>query len=333
MKTGRQILLILLVILSLALIILTLLSLIFNFSFWYSKILDFPRQQYFVLGVVFLLLFIFLNRKWKFPSLLLLFGLIAVIIIQGSLIYPYLLGNKTVPDHEGELTKTKDVFDVLIANVLITNRESKAFFEIVKQRDPDILLVMEVDKWWIRELQVLKERYPHALEYPLDNAYGMALYSKLPMENEEIKFLKHDDVPSFHAQMLLPSGKSFTFHGVHPVAPVPSEKYPDNVGEEEVALLKTGELVAEDTLPSIVAGDFNDVSWSNTSRMFGKSGKLKNVRIGRGLYNSYNANSALMRWPLDHFFVSGEFALMELERLSKFGSDHFPMYARFVLQP
>ncbi len=333
METGRQILFYLIIFLSAVLAVISSLSLISDLSSWYSKIMDFPRLQYLVLGIVFLILFVLLNRKWNFPSLFLLLGLISVIIIQGNFIYPYLLGEKSVPDHEGGLMEKENTIDIIIANVLLTNRESTAFLKIVEQRDPDILLAMEVDNWWTSELQVLKDRYPYYLEYPLDNAYGMALYSKLPMENKEIKFFKHEDVPSFHAQMLLPSGKSFTFHGVHPVAPVPSNKYPDNVGEEETALLKIGELVAEDPLPTIVAGDFNDVSWSYTSRIFGESGNLKNVRIGRGLYNSFDANSLIMRWPLDHFFVTGEFALVELERLSKFGSDHFPMYARFVLEP
>lgn len=333
MKTGRQLLFYLLMVLSILLIVISLLSLIYDLSFWYSKILDFPRLQYFVLGVLFLFFLVLLNRKWDFPSLLLPFGLIAVLVIHGSFIYPYLFGEKSVPDHQGGLTETEDIFDIIIANVLVTNRESTSFLEIVKQRNPDILLIMEVDDWWTHELQVLKDDYPYYLEYPLDNAYGMALYSRLPMTREEIKFLKHEDVPSFHTEMKLPSGNSFSFRGVHPVAPVPSERYPDNIDEKEVALLKIGKLVAGDALPNLVTGDFNDVSWSYTSRMFGKKGNLKNVRIGRGLYNSYNAKSLVFRWPLDHFFVTAEFALVELERLPKFGSDHFPMYARFVLQP
>ncbi|MFD0932640.1 endonuclease/exonuclease/phosphatase family protein [Psychroflexus salinarum] len=115
------------------------------------------------------------------------------------------------------------------------------------------------------------------------------------------------------------------------MAPIPSKIYPDNEDENELELLIIGNLVAENSLPSIVAGDFNDVSWSQTSKVFGESGNLKNIRIGRGLYNSFNATSFFMRWPLDHYFVTEEFALMRLERLSKFGSDHFPLYAKFAL--
>lgn len=176
-----------------------------------------------------------------------------------------------------------------------------------------MLLTMEVDKWWVNQLLPLKKTYPFVIEYPLDNAYGMALYSKLPLKNTQILFLNHMHVPSFHTTVLLASNLSFRFHGVHPVAPVPSEKYPDNAGEKEVALKKVSKIVFAEKLPSMVAGDFNDVSWSNTSRMFEKEGKLNNVRIGRGLYNSFDARSFIKRWPLDHFFVTQEFALLELE--------------------
>lgn len=332
MHIFRKVIFYLILSLSTALIIITLLSLVYNLSFWYSKILDFPRLQYFLLAILLLLFFVLLSTKWNVFSYFLLSGLIAVIIIHGSLIYPYLFGEKSVPDHGEGKINAATTFNIIIANVLISNRKAAEFIEIVNQRDPDMLLAMEVDDWWIKELKVLKENYPYRMEYPLDNAYGMALYSKIPMRNKEIKFLKHKDVPSFHTRMVFPSNKSFTFHAVHPVAPVPSSIYPDNVGEEEVTLLKIGKLVAGDTLPSMVAGDFNDVSWSNTSRMFGKEGNLQNVRIGRGLFNTFDANSLIWRWPLDHYFVTSEFAIVELERLSGIGSDHFPLYARFVLK-
>lgn len=66
--------------------------------------------------------------------------------------------------------------------------------------------------------------------------------------------------------------------------------------------------------------------------MFGQSGNLNNVRIGRGLYNTFNANSFIMRWPLDHYFVTEDFSLLKLERLPEFNSDHFAMFAEFVLE-
>ncbi|MDT0689999.1 endonuclease/exonuclease/phosphatase family protein [Salegentibacter sp. F188] len=330
MSTTRKIFYYCIVVCSVVLIIVSLLSLVHDLSLWYSKILDFPRLQYMITGILLFPVFLFLNKKWNLFSIIVGLGLIAVITIQSIKIFPYFFGDKAVPDADEQIAKSSEI-EIVIANVLITNTSYDEFLKIIQEKNPDIVLAMEVDENWIQNLQVLKEDYAYHIEYPLDNAYGMAMYSKFPLENQ-IKFLNQEDVPSFHTKFSLPGGEEFMFHGVHPVAPVPSSKYPDNKGEEEIALIKIGDLVAKDSLPSIVAGDYNDVSWSLTSRLFEESGGLKNVRIGRGVFNTFDSNSMIMRWPLDHYFVTEEFYLSEIERLPEFGSDHFPLYVKLVLQ-
>lgn len=279
-----------------------------------------------------MVLFLILNKKWNVASFILVMGIISSIIIHTTKLIPYITGEKTVPDSRlsGRLLQENSI-GILLANVYIDNKETSKLLQIIEDVNPDLILAMEVNQWWISELQELKRDYPYYIEYPLDNAYGIALYSKFELAEDEIKFLNGDEVPSVHPKILMPSGKTIRFHGVHPVPPVPSSKYPDNVGEGEVALIKVGKMVEKDSLPSIVAGDFNDVSWSRTSRMFEDEGSLNNVRIGRGFYNSFNAKSLFLRWPLDHYFLTEEFSLLKLERLPKFNSDHFPMYAKFVL--
>jgi endonuclease/exonuclease/phosphatase (EEP) superfamily protein YafD len=80
--------------------------------------------------------------------------------------------------------------------------------------------------------------------------------------------------------------------------------------------------------PSVVAGDLNDVAWSCTTRMFQRISGLIAPRLGRGLHNTFNARSRVMRWPLDPIFFDQEFRLVRLERLPESGSDHFPMAGR-----
>ena len=306
-------------------------SLVYDVSYWYSKIVDFPRVQYLITALVCTPLFVILNKRWGLPAIALTLGLLSAILIQSIDILPYLIGEKKVSDVTAEMTTAQNTVGILLANVLITNRSADKFLEIVRQRDPDMVLTMEVDDWWVAQLKPLEQQYAHVVNFPTENAYGMSLYSKFPLEDTELKFFNHEDVPSIHTQVTLPSGKRFWFHGVHPVAPVPSKEYPDNKGEKEVALGMVADMVAEEKLPAIVAGDFNDVSWSHTARLFGRQGRLNNVRLGRGLYNTFDATSPIMRWPLDHYFVTGEFRMVELERLPRFGSDHFPMYAKFAL--
>ena len=331
MHTFRKILLYLVIGIGTLVVLLSLASLVHDVSYWYSKVLDFPRAQYLIVAVVCLIAFAALNRRWKFPDFALVSGLAAAILIQSLLIMPYLVGAPAVTGAEAATVEKESTVGILIANVLITNRKADGFLEIINNRDPDMLLAMEVDKWWMEQLAPLDATYSYSMKYPTENAYGMVLYSKFPLTNKQIKFFNEQDVPSFHTRVQLPSGEEFMFHGMHPVAPIPSKKYPDNLGEKEVAFGKLAVMLADESLPAIVAGDYNDVSWSQTARLFEEAGDLRNTRIGRGLYNTFDAQSPLMRWPLDHFFVSPEFSLLALDRLPEFGSDHFPMYARFVL--
>lgn len=264
--------------------------------------------------------------------MLFLLGLLASVVLQASFILPYTpLTDKAVETVAPFSVEENGSFSLLVANVWIKNKQAARFLDIVQNYEPDVVLAMETNNWWIAQLSPLRVEYPYSVLYPLDNTYGMALYSRLPLKNTQIKFLSHEKVPSIYTEVRLPNGSSFMLHAVHPVPPKPSE-YPDNVGEKEVALLKVGETVAGNKAPAVVAGDFNDVAWSKTSRLFGAKSKLGDVRTGRGLYNSFDANSNFLRWPLDHVYVSREFKVVELERLPKFGSDHFPLFIRLALQ-
>ena len=331
MSLLRNLLYYLVILISALVVLLSLGSLVYDVSYWYSKVLDFPRTQYLIAALVCLPLFALLNRRWKLPAIALALGLASAILIQSLDVLPYLVGPRQVPDAEAARVSDDNTVGILLANVLITNRQADEFLQIVRDRDPDILMAMEVDAWWMEQLAPLDATYPYSVKQPNDVAYGLALYSKFPLSGTELKYFNKDDVPSVHTRVQLPSGRTFVFHGMHPVAPVPSKKYPDNKGEKEVAFDKLADLLARDTLPVIVAGDYNDVSWSHTARLFQDRGKLRNVRLGRGLYNTFDATSPFLRWPLDHYFVSAAFSVVELERLPKFGSDHFPMYARFLL--
>src|SRR5690606_26714454 len=85
---------------------------------------------------------------------------------------------------------------VMVANVLMSNREWQRLRERIEAVDPDIVLLLETDAWWEGRMHYLRNSHPLDLDCPLDNRYGMHLYSRLAVENPVIEFLVEKDVPS-----------------------------------------------------------------------------------------------------------------------------------------
>lgn len=310
------------------------LSLFYNMSsIWWIKSLNFPRIQ--VLAVSFVTLsaaLLFMNKR-SVRNMLVLTGLVASVVINASFIITYTpIVGKQVSSLEKDKVDSADRISLLIANVYMKNKKSDAFIDVVLKKSPDMVLVMETNAWWQKALLPLKATYPHHIEYPLENTYGMMLYSRYELQKPQIKFLEHQGVPSIHTEVQLLNGRRFAFHGMHPVPPLPS-KYPDNIGEDAGELNKVGEMVAKESLPVVVAGDLNDVAWSNTNRVFQEKSRLNDVRTGRRFYGTFSAHSVIMRWPLDHVFVTEDFKLVQLEKMDNFGSDHFPIYVQLALEP
>ena len=220
---------------------------------------------------------------------------------------------------------------ILNANVLTPNRNARALIALVERFEPDILVTLESDQWWQDQLDVLQAEMPHAIKCPLDNLYGMHVYSRLPLDEAEIAYLVEDDKPSMHARVTLRSGDAIRIHFLHPAPPSPTEN-PES-GERDAELIVVGRSVATSDQPVVVTGDLNDVAWSSTTRLFRKLSGLLDPRVGRGMFNTFHVDYPFLRWPLDHVFHSSHFTLASIRRLPPIGSDHFPLLTELAYTP
>lgn len=333
MKTLRKTVYLMLSLITVIVMLASVLSVFRNTPSNYLKMLDFPRIQFFLTSLITLLLFVIMTRKWRWYDYALVVGLVGGLIVHGTYLVHYTpLFPKRVPAAQtGHAPENR--ISLLLSNVLMNNRDARPLIDLVRDRKPDLLVVMEVDSWWNEQLSGLENDYPYTQKSINEVAYGMSLYSKFPFEDVQVNRLNNEKVPSFRVTLRLANGREAVLNSVHPVPPKSFEKFPDNQGEKEVALRKVGRDVAASALPNIVAGDFNDVVWGYTDLLTGTDDLLYDVRVGRGFYNSFDATSWFMRWPIDHIFVTQEFALHHLERLPAIGSDHFPIYVELVLEP
>jgi endonuclease/exonuclease/phosphatase (EEP) superfamily protein YafD len=212
---------------------------------------------------------------------------------------------------------------LLMTNVLQDNREYDRLLQRIEAEDPDIVVAVEVDDGWMGALEPLAARYPHSVRRPLNNTYGMVLFSRFALVEPRVAFLVEDDIPSIHTRVVLPSGVELLLHALHPRPPEPIHDQDSAARDAELVIV--GKAVAQEEGPVIVAGDLNDVAWSDTSELFVRLSGLLDPRAGRGFYNSFNARHPLFRYPLDHVFHSTHFKLVRIERLPDVGSDHFPI--------
>jgi len=297
---------------------------------WWIRVFDFPRLQLAVVGAVTVLMYSVLIRKKSALGYFLILLISMSVLYQGCRIYPYtpLAPKQVKSSSDSEEAVTLSLF---ISNVLMSNRNIDAYLEIIQNYDPDIIIADETDAWWVEGLKKLTKQYPYSVTYPLDNTYGMSLYSKFRLSGSEILFLVEKDVPSIHTTVVLPSGEHVRLHSLHPEPPHPVKS--TDTEERDAELLIVAREAGKTKMPTIVAGDLNDVAWSRTTTLFQKTSGLLDPRIGRGLYNTYHAEHPLFRYPLDHIFHSDHFRIISLERGPYFGSDHFPIYVRLSFEP
>lgn len=295
---------------------------------WWIRILDFPRFQIaiFIIGICFLYILTFqINQPYQYFFII---SLIVSWLIQARHIYPFTFLSPR-PAKRSIEADPENTIRLMISNIKMSNRNADKFLKIVSDTNPDLLLVNEPNDWWAKQLEVLDTAYPYAVKKPLENTYGMMLFSKLEFIKANVQFLLESDIPSIHTILKLRSGEQIEFCGVHPQPPTIGS----DTDKREAELLTVGKSVKESKRASIVAGDLNDVGWSHTTKLFQRISGLLDPRVGRGFFNTYNVFVPFFRYPLDHVFYDRRFKLVKLERLPKFGSDHFPIVIELVYKP
>lgn len=300
---------------------------------WWVRCFDFPRLQILMLGgLVWLALICVIYQKETlqnnhFNDTLLFVLLTGSLLYQAWMVLPYtLFWRKQVM--QAHAPDPNSMISLLVSNVLTPNQNYQALIDHVQCYQPDVLVTLETDLRWERALSVIEADYPFVVRVPLDNMYGIHLYSRLPLVNPEVKYLFSPEIPSIHTQVRLRSGQLLRLYCLHPKPPTPNEAWDSTLRDAE--LLVVGDQVARQKESCIVAGDLNDVAWSRTTRLFQRISGLLDPRVGRQFMNTFHVNYLLLRWSLDHVFHSTDFSLVDMKLLESIGSDHFPVYT--VLQ-
>lgn len=298
-------------------------------DYWWIRMFDFPHLQLTFLTFSAILFYVikFDFKQWRdylFMGLLMLCA-----GYQFAKIFPY----TSFSDFEVlNSEKAAPKISLFTANVLQKNDKYNLLKTMSNKIDADIMLFTETDRKWMNALDTnMSASYTYNKKVPIDNTYGMLLYSKLELIEPEVHYMVSDSVPSIHTKIKLTNNDTIQLYAIHPTPPMPQEN--PKSSDRDAEMMMIAKLALDSKYPVVVIGDFNDVAWSITSKLFQNVSRLLDIRKGRGLYNTYSADSYIMRWPLDHIFISSEFKLSKVKRCDDINSDHFPLLTVLSYEP
>ena len=223
---------------------------------WLIRVWEFPRLQLCVLILLCMTGWFFMTMTHPVAAVVMIMALALAGIYQAIWILPY---TALWPKQVNQVSKVDDNFtlSILTSNVYMYNDNYEGLKTLVRQYQPAMLILLESNQAWQDAMSSIHSDYPHRLACPLENLYGMHLYSKLPFKGEQIRYVVEDDVPSMEVQIDI-SGTQVTVYFLHPKPPSPTENESAAPRDTELAII--GKEMAEHKEPVIVSGDLNDVA-------------------------------------------------------------------------
>lgn len=212
---------------------------------------------------------------------------------------------------------------ILIHNVYQYNENYQSVIDMIREENPDVILLLETGHEWDQHLKILYDDYPNQVKEIKDDTYGIIMLSKTTTSEKSVNHQTDQDIPS--TELLLDMyNRKIRIIGIHPEPPVPGEVLTSLPKEKELlASARYIESLPDDEL-HVLIGDLNDVAWSNVAKRLKQITGLKDPRKGRGFFSTFPTYS-FIKIPLDHVFCSAEFTLIEFKTLEQRGSDHLPV--------
>ena len=255
------------------------------------------------------------RRRWRWAA----FCAVGA-VLNVAVVLPHCWPGNAVPATDGVPLK------VVLLNVNTANTRSDSVLQFLREADADIVLLLEVDQRWLRELEPFMTTYPNQSVQARDDNFGIALFSRKSWKSAKILNLGEAEVPSIVADIEL--GET-TVHllATHPLPP----------GSAEYARLRDeqfkriAEHARKQSEPVVVIGDLNATPWSPRFVDLLTESALEDASKGRSIQGSWPAWLPLGRIPIDHCLVSSGVGVVSKEIGSRVGSDHLPVIVTITL--
>jgi endonuclease/exonuclease/phosphatase (EEP) superfamily protein YafD len=215
-----------------------------------------------------------------------------------------------------------ETLSILSINLLASNTNYTDALELIREHDPDVVVLLELSEQWEKQMQGLYPQFPFQKMYSHNDNFGIGILSKIPMVSSLTNFGKGFP-PSILSELEI-NGKPVSILATHPVPPVSQDMFKfRNLQLEEIV-----KLSKEQKGNFILVGDLNTSSYSKHFQKVMENGNLKDSRKGFGIASSWPTNYYIMRTTLDHFLFKGEMQVLKRTTARNIGSDHFAVFLK-----
>ncbi|MEO1441680.1 MAG: endonuclease/exonuclease/phosphatase family protein [Chloroflexota bacterium] len=254
-------------------------------------------------------------------------------------------GNSVVANNADAPAITVVTFNVFGDN--LTVREA---VDWLLTTNADVIMLQETpSQIYFREYDDLNAAYPHQLAA---HPWGDTILSRHPLETEVIYDMADDGLASDVRATLLLGGQTISIYNVHMSIPLgPQQRFPAPPENPGIYMLSRYDdtqrnrqidallnVLADETRPYIVAGDFNmgdnTVTYGELSAVMTDTQREAGVGFGHtwpvlGARRFPEVLPTVLR--IDYIWHSGDFITTDIYRGPYLGSDHLPVVATLSL--
>lgn len=212
----------------------------------------------------------------------------------------------------------------------------KKIFSLVKNNDPDVLVIQE-------NVSSKKYEFPFPYKYNYSKIeksnFGMAIYSKFPILNKGSLDLKNTSNNIIYTDIIRKKDtiRIYNLHLQSPHISLGKENFGKENSEKLIEKLKesfkkqadqTAIFLAHERQwkgKKIVAGDFNNTAYSWVYNQISKNKKDAFIEAGKGFGKTYKY---IFPTRIDFILSDEKATVNQFKSFSKKYSDHYPIFAR-----
>ncbi|HAI69157.1 MAG TPA: endonuclease/exonuclease/phosphatase [Gammaproteobacteria bacterium] len=280
---------------------------------WTFELTSHFKVQYFVLSIFCVFICLWL-RQWAWASLSLL-GL----ILNGIVVLPWYF-----PSLENHTQN--DSLSILLSNVNIENKNYSALIQLVVAEKPDILIVQEGNKEWIKHLKVLEKTLPYVEAPHKSYFFGIVIFSRFPFEETQMLSLGRSGRESILAKIKI-NHKMLSLLTTHPLPPITEGLFEHRNSQ----LFEVKSFIKQLASPKMLIGDLNTSMWSPFYSQLTQETGLINTRQGFGILPTWPTFLPVLMIPIDHCLVSPDIKVIKIKTGESIGSDHLPLIVELAI--